>query len=251
MKKKVLALATSLMIFSGVVSASSINGDYKGNPIVKVTSSGKQLESGEVPAMIYEGNTVVPISLLKQLGASVTWDGDNYTVDVKLPGQSDKLFNNETKLLKSYSKAADHYRKLQVVGESISSAGTYITSAVDIISSNGNNTYASSYIELSEKAINHANNTITVVMNDSNKIYDELVNAGVDISDVKTIITDYTLALKKYSDALDGVRAFYLTKNKNDYNKYYENAEQALNSLEKPRTDSMKKYFEWYNKTQQ
>ncbi len=71
-------------MFMGVVSASSINGDYKGNPIVKVKSDGKLLESDEVPAMIYEGQTLVPISLLRQLGAYVNWDADTYSVDIRL-----------------------------------------------------------------------------------------------------------------------------------------------------------------------
>jgi hypothetical protein len=84
-KKKILVLAAALMMFMGIVSASSINGDYKGNPIVKVMSNGKQLQSDEVPAQIYDGHTVVPISLLRQLGASVEWNQDTYSVDVKLP----------------------------------------------------------------------------------------------------------------------------------------------------------------------
>lgn len=86
--KKIIALVVVLMLFAGVVSASSINGDYKGNPIVKVTSKGKQLEVDEVPAHIIDGHTLVPISLLRQLGASVTWDTNSYTVDVKLPTPS-------------------------------------------------------------------------------------------------------------------------------------------------------------------
>lgn len=75
------------MLFAGIVSASSINGDYQGMPIVKILSDGKQLETDEVPAFIYEGHTVVPISTLRQLGASVTWDAYGYNVDVRLPYQ--------------------------------------------------------------------------------------------------------------------------------------------------------------------
>jgi hypothetical protein len=85
MFKKVVLFVFLMMLVVGTVHASSINGDYKGNPIVKVTSNGKQLETDEVPAMIYDGHTVVPISLLRQLGASVIWDGVTYAVDVKLP----------------------------------------------------------------------------------------------------------------------------------------------------------------------
>lgn len=72
------------LLFAGVVSASGINGDYKGNPIVKLKSNGSVIDPGEVPAMIYDGKTMVPISALRNLGAEVTWDADTYSVDVKL-----------------------------------------------------------------------------------------------------------------------------------------------------------------------
>lgn len=95
MKKKIILLAAALMMFMGVVSASSINGDYKGNPIVKVMSNGKQLQSDEVPAMIYDGHTVVPISLLRQIGASVEWNADTYSVNVSLPTQAISTKNTD------------------------------------------------------------------------------------------------------------------------------------------------------------
>jgi hypothetical protein len=85
LKRRILAIILVSMVFMGVVSASSINGDYKGNPIVKVKSDGKLLESDEVPAMIYDGHTLVPISLLRQLGAYVNWDANAYSVDIRLP----------------------------------------------------------------------------------------------------------------------------------------------------------------------
>jgi hypothetical protein len=84
MKKIALVLAFFLL-FSGVVTASSINGDYKGNSIVKVISGGKVLESDEVPGMIYDGHTLVPISMLRQIGASVTWNAETYSVNVEMP----------------------------------------------------------------------------------------------------------------------------------------------------------------------
>jgi hypothetical protein len=57
--KKVLLIVLMSLLFCGVVTASGINGDYKGNPIVKVTSNGKLLETDEVPAHIIDGHTLV------------------------------------------------------------------------------------------------------------------------------------------------------------------------------------------------
>ncbi|CAG7599984.1 hypothetical protein PAESOLCIP111_00357 [Paenibacillus solanacearum] len=91
MKKKIAAVSVALMLLSGVVSAASINGNYNGNPIVIVTSNGKALEIDEVPAQIIDGHTLVPISLLRQIGASVTWDAKTYGVDVKMSGSSSSV----------------------------------------------------------------------------------------------------------------------------------------------------------------
>lgn len=92
-KKKIVLLSIALMLFAGIVSASSINGDYQGMPIVKITSGDRVLETDEVPGFIYEGHTVVPISTLRQLGASVTWDAYGYSVDVKLPNEQQPTTN--------------------------------------------------------------------------------------------------------------------------------------------------------------
>lgn len=113
MKKKIIVLTAVLMLFAGVVSASSINGDYKGNPIVKVTSSGKQLETDEVPAMIYDGHTLVPISLLRQIGASVTWDQNTYNVDVKLNQPATSFSLNDI------AKEAKNHNIIMVVNSAI------------------------------------------------------------------------------------------------------------------------------------
>lgn len=90
MKNKIILLALMLMLVTTAVSASSMNGDYKGNPIVKLKSNGSLIDSGEVPAMIYDDKTMVPIAALRNLGADVTWDQNTYSVDVKLPSGSIK-----------------------------------------------------------------------------------------------------------------------------------------------------------------
>lgn len=121
MKKKIIGLVAALMLVSGVVSASSINGDYKGNPIVKVTANGKQLETDEVPGVILDGHTVVPISLLRQLGASVTWNAEKYSVEVNLrdpqsnPTSENK--NDVTKLTKTFKPNGYSYVSLISDGE--------------------------------------------------------------------------------------------------------------------------------------
>lgn len=83
MKKKILLLVAALMIFAtGVISASSLNGDYKGNPIVNVFVNGKKVVS-EVPAMIIDGTTMIPLRAVSEaMGGVVGWDPKTYTVNV-------------------------------------------------------------------------------------------------------------------------------------------------------------------------
>lgn len=91
MKKKIITLSAAFMLLAGSVSASSINGDYKGNPIVKLTSGGYTVEPPSIPPMIIDNNIMIPASVLRNLGAEVTWDEETYTANISFP-----IVNNNT-----------------------------------------------------------------------------------------------------------------------------------------------------------
>lgn len=112
--KKLLLVSIMFLMFAGVVSASSINGDYKGNPIVKLKSNGNVIDSGEVPAMIYDGKTLVPIAALRNLGATVTWDADTYSVDVKMPTPKPDQYNDLAQVIIGFNKKAPEYNASNV-----------------------------------------------------------------------------------------------------------------------------------------
>lgn len=82
-KKKIMVTALMCAIlFGGVVTASSINGDYKGNPIVNVVVNGKTVSS-DVPAIIYDGSTLIPLrAAVESIGGQVTWDNSTYTANI-------------------------------------------------------------------------------------------------------------------------------------------------------------------------
>ena len=70
------------MLCAGVVSGSSINGEFNGNPIVNVVINGNAVKS-DVPAIIYEGSTLIPLrSASEALGAKVDWDGETLTAKI-------------------------------------------------------------------------------------------------------------------------------------------------------------------------
>ncbi|MDR6552867.1 hypothetical protein [Paenibacillus qinlingensis] len=83
--KKFILFLLMLSIPFGVAGAATVNGDFEGNPIVQVTSNGQVLKVDELPAMIYKDHTVVPLAMLRQLGALVTWNPNTYSVNVTMP----------------------------------------------------------------------------------------------------------------------------------------------------------------------
>lgn len=110
-------LALLLLFFAlpvGIAGAASINGEFEGNPIVTVQAAGQALKVEDVPAVIYKGRTVVPIAMLRQLGASVTWDAAAYSVNVALPApaaapapQPDAVKQEQMMLMNAYQWLKD------------------------------------------------------------------------------------------------------------------------------------------------
>ncbi|WP_068774260.1 copper amine oxidase N-terminal domain-containing protein [Paenibacillus sp. FJAT-26967] len=102
MKKKVISIAAVLSIFAGVVSASSINGSYKGHSIVKVKVNGDYVSS-DVPGINLDGTTMLPVrAVAESLGANVKWDPDTYTAEIA-PSPTLKSIDEIAKHLKSYN----------------------------------------------------------------------------------------------------------------------------------------------------
>lgn len=82
--KKIGLVIIMIVLLVTVANAASINGEFEGKPIIKMKSNGKELKVQDVPAILYNGRTMVPVGMLRDLGANVTWDQATYTVDVKL-----------------------------------------------------------------------------------------------------------------------------------------------------------------------
>lgn len=80
--KKLLLIVIMFTMFASVVTAASINGDYKGKSIVILKSNGQVLTVEDAPAVIMDSRTMVPISMLRQIGLGVEWNAEEYSVDV-------------------------------------------------------------------------------------------------------------------------------------------------------------------------
>lgn len=119
MKKKIFILVSSLFLIATAVSASSLNGDYKGNPIVNVNVNGKTISS-EVPAQIIDGNTLLPLrSVSEALGADVKWNQDTYSVDVNkkdnfISVDEFKRINSDIQAYRTFLFMTDQYELAQI-----------------------------------------------------------------------------------------------------------------------------------------
>ena len=91
MKRKISIICAILVIslFSTIVIAESLNGDYKGNPIVNVIINGIKLTGLDVPAFIYNGRTMLPLrACVENMSGIVEWDNTTKTASIIKPETS-------------------------------------------------------------------------------------------------------------------------------------------------------------------
>ncbi|TYP49781.1 stalk domain-containing protein [Thermosediminibacter litoriperuensis] len=86
MKSKViLAVCSVILAFTTVAIAASINGDFKGFPIVNVSINGTKIQS-EIPAVNFYGKTLLPVrNVADTLQTIVEWDDKTWTANLVKP----------------------------------------------------------------------------------------------------------------------------------------------------------------------
>ncbi|MFB9273677.1 stalk domain-containing protein [Cohnella cellulosilytica] len=97
MKKKIILIVFASFMIMSVVSAASLWGTYKGNQIIRLTVDHKPINVSDVPAISYNGRTMVPIYLLKEAGISYSWDAKNQTVNLVSHNGKETILGNNTK----------------------------------------------------------------------------------------------------------------------------------------------------------
>lgn len=81
--KRILVLSAILLLVGVVtVTASTLHGTFEGDPIIRITKDGEDMAFHDVPAILYNNRTMVPVYLLRQLGLKVEWDQVEKTVDI-------------------------------------------------------------------------------------------------------------------------------------------------------------------------
>lgn len=194
MKKKLMLLAAGLMLLAGTASASGINGDYKGNPIVKVTSNGAALEVDEVPAQILDGHTMVPIAMLRQIGASVVWNANTYGVDVRLNGA--KVQDAPT----VPTAANDVTTFIKGIHKEVKNSGITVRNIELGIDSAGTSSLKFEYIPGGAQSPEQINQTVAALLGISGEIPTEINEATVSIIVSSGVVGIITAKLKNCED---------------------------------------------------
>lgn len=70
-------------MFGGVVSAASIWGNFKGNPIIQVSVDGKVFKPTGNPAITYNKQTMIPLSVLDKAGIKYKADSKKQTLNIE------------------------------------------------------------------------------------------------------------------------------------------------------------------------
>lgn len=183
MKRKIIVLViTASLMVASAVSAASIWGSYKGNDIIRITSNGSPLKTSDVPAISYNGRTMIPISMLSQVGLGYTWDQNNKTVDVA--NQNSTI----TATAKDSILKASMFKYLEDLGESLTFVKTGFD--LDVVSITAGTNISNKNRENLSTAVNDYNNFI--------KRSDVLNFGSTDPSIDK--------ALNHYYNAIDGLK---------------------------------------------
>lgn len=104
MKKITIILSVLFILFIGTVSGKSLNEEFKGNQVVKVTSDGTEIKSEKTPAIYLKGNVYIPTEILKQIGVKVVWDSKAQIVDISKINRVYKMFPLSQKQIFKFTK---------------------------------------------------------------------------------------------------------------------------------------------------
>lgn len=214
MKKKILVATLAIsMAFAGVASAASLWGTYKGNQIIRLTVNGNPVKVSDVPALSYQGRTMVPVYLLQQAGVNYKWDGKNQTVNItKTPDSAQDV--------KDLVTVSDYYNSLASLGDQIRGLSEHLRLVYEA------NKYGYDYtfdykmfndIIDTYNAANKESGTISATL----KLYDK---------DLTTILNNYAESLEEFKNAFIQLDNYIQTNNQNYAMNYTDSANNAFDT---------------------
>jgi hypothetical protein len=199
------------MLFCGVVSAASFWGTYKGNEIIRVQYAGVTVKPKDVPAISYDGRTMIPLTMLGNMGISYNWDKETKTID--LINQSKELnSNSNSNQIKENIRAADYFNNLEELGEIINGLSSFYHTANNYVDSNHSKT-----LDILSDANKHLNGAI-----DS---YNYIIKNPSPYNDSHSqkILDHYFSALEYYKKMDTALNKYYVNKSTVSSQEFYDN----------------------------
>lgn len=233
MKKKILLLVLCSMIFAGVVSAASIWGTYKGNQIIRITYNGSPIKVSDSPAISYNGQTMIPVYLLDQVGIKYEWDEKNQTVNIKSTSENNTDSGAKISDIKIAIKNADTFKTLSDYGELLESLV---------------NLYNMEYKQLNTKNLDKLTDNLNFAIDSYNEKIEYLNNAlSIDDASLKV--------LKIYFDAIEQIKIVdeklhdvKIKKDTSTFNKYFAASQKSYKLISEAQKMADHKYNEYTSK---
>ncbi|MGX4584008.1 stalk domain-containing protein [Paenibacillus chitinolyticus] len=249
MKKKIIMLVAAFSVFAGVVSASSINGDYKGNSIVKVKVNGNFVNS-DVPGINLDGTTMLPVRAISEaLGAEVKWDQNTYTASISSSPRSSSA-NEDIRNIKMYSKLAEQYKRIIVLGDAIANLSNMLSYSETAIMNDVDN---AKVLANATKQINNAVNMYNTTMETTNAVKKEAESSNIEgayMYDAELIFKEYSDGINYFKESYKGLEKLAQQKSEANFNIYFDNRTKGFDILTDNRYYANERYFEYYNKIQ-
>ncbi|HZG76647.1 MAG TPA: stalk domain-containing protein [Paenibacillus sp.] len=247
MKTKITIVLAASMLFAGVVGAAGLHGKFEGSPIVKVTSGGSELQVQDVPAINYKGRTMVPIYMLRDLGAEVKWDGATETVDVTLGagGQEGEFTEEEIAVswLQFYSGIANRYRDVYNYGEWLAD---HYEDQVQAMLSVRANYQVDAHLRDARASLKEAQDLYDTVAENASLDADWATENDFH-TDLNEIVAQYANALDLFDSALTSLELYKQYKQDKDVKAYEASIEEAIALVDEWRNTAFYGYEEFYS----
>ena len=244
MKKKVLVLSVILtLLFSGVVVAASMYGEFEGYPIVKVKSNGMTLIEEGTPAVSWNGRVMVPIYMLRQLGADVSWDQQTQSVNVNFSATSSGSFNDINNL-KFYTKVMDEYNKLRILGDLVTGLSESLSLAYNAILLDYQ---VENRLNASNNDINGVVESYNHTLNVVNSLYKEAITYNINLNSMDTILNGYYDAIEEYKKAYTALENYYKYNVQEYYGQYFSASKNGFDIAFSAKLKASLEYDIFYN----
>lgn len=229
MKKKVLILSLALSVFGvGVVSAASVWGTYKGNNIIRITTNGATVQPKDVPAISYNGRTMIPISMLTGAGVAYTWDQKNQTVDIiQNKIDVDSIKEGPISWLKLYYRIANEIKNMQSFSQSMT---IHFYSVGDVRDDATASRDTSSSIKFAEDGERDYIDQYSELKKRMDAVVSDMQLNNMDVSNIKQATELLGESLNRFEKGLTAIKHYVNTRSQNDLSDYYDEMDKALSA---------------------